>query len=87
MSLAVDQMAPAASIGSAGSSLITRIVSRILKCGAETLASWLARIWSSVVYERVIPSGWKIRVRTNSSHDIPDARATTSPAALYITFW
>ena len=35
----------------------------------------------------VMPSGSKMRVRTNSVHGMPLTAATTSPAAAYITFW
>ena len=35
----------------------------------------------------VMPSGWKMRVRTKSSHDMPDVCVTASPAAMNMMLW
>ena len=61
------------------------MVSSIRPCGVATLDTDPARDSSGTV--RSMCSGVKIRVRTNSSHGMPLAVATTWPAAAYMTFW
>ena len=85
MSATLDQIEPAAATGSTELFWITTVVSFTTSWGEATLG--FPRVSARFATDPAMPSGWKIRVRMNSSHGMPLAAATTAPAAAYITFW
>ena len=64
---------------------MARTVSVTSACGVATLSSPLSAVM--VVLLAVMPSGWKMRCRMKSSHDMFVVFATTCPAARYMMFW
>ena len=85
MSATLDQIDPAGATGSTLALAITRTAPSIRSWGEATFSR--ARVSRSVATVRVIASGLKILRRTNSSHGIPLAASTTSPATAYMMFW
>src|ERR1043166_3663761 len=85
MSVTLDHTEPADATPSVLCTGTTRTLSFTSACGTATFAlPWIAETRASV---SVMPSGAKIRVRTNASHGMPEMRSTSAPPIEYTTFW
>src|SRR5512138_428993 len=84
MSDTLDQTDPADATASVDRTGTTLTESLINACGTATLG--LPAIADTSGSVSVMPSGAKMRVRTNDSHGMPETRSMIVPFSEYITF-
>src|SRR5215831_12670110 len=85
MSLTLDQTEPAGAIASVLRIGTTIPVSPDGACGVATFGLPMMPETSGSV--SVMPSGAKMGLRMNASHDMPDTFSMMAPPMAYVTFW